>query len=458
MSLLVIPIILIQLILLLFTRFTLWPEMVVYPYLVNNNFLLYRDVINPYLPLLTGFLTVYTRVFGYEVINFQVLTWLIIVITDLSLFLCAQKAFNSTSRAIMSLLTFAILSVPFQVNGLWFDLVQTPLIILAFFYLYTYLKKPTRSSLFYIFLLLAISFFVKQQSLWLIIWVLVILFYRLKGKFLSSLLKAHIYLPFLILFFASVLFFWYQKTLGDFLYWTFFFPFFKASSMPGYVLLPAPRQLSLLISLSIICMVIFLKSKFESKLAAGTAFALLIFAYPRFDYFHLIPSLAILSIALPGSYQVLKNSNILFRATFLIAVTTIILFCLKYFYHNATREVRFFEKDVYSASKIIEEKTIDGSPIYIQNGPDQILVLSRRLPVKPWADEFPWYLELPNLQEKVLAGIVSQNPQYIIFKPYGQGHKYEIGSYRPTIIASFLDVHYQNKIQISDTLWLKEKK
>ena len=148
----IILIIFAHLITLFVSRFTLWPEMVVYPYLINNNFLLYKEIINPYPPLFTGFLVIFTKMFGYGVFTFQALTWSIIVITDLTLFLCAQKILNSTKMAIWSLAAFVVLSVPFQINGLWFDLVQTPLIILVFFYLNKYLKKQSRSALFYIFL------------------------------------------------------------------------------------------------------------------------------------------------------------------------------------------------------------------------------------------------------------------------------------------------------------------
>src|SRR3989344_1901426 len=78
-----VAILLVHLLLLINTKFTLWPEMVVYPYLLNNGFILYRDIINPYPPLFTGFLTIFARIFGYSPLFYQILTWVVILLIDL---------------------------------------------------------------------------------------------------------------------------------------------------------------------------------------------------------------------------------------------------------------------------------------------------------------------------------------------------------------------------------------
>ena len=43
------------------TKLTLWPEMVVYPYLLNKDFILYKDIINPYQPVLSYFLAFFSN-------------------------------------------------------------------------------------------------------------------------------------------------------------------------------------------------------------------------------------------------------------------------------------------------------------------------------------------------------------------------------------------------------------
>src|SRR3990167_11018979 len=119
-------ILLIHLLLLANTRFTLWPEIVVYPYLLNHGFLLYRDIINPYPPLLAYKLSIFANLFGYQPAPYQILTWLLILVTDSAIFLAASKITKSHKTALLATIFFASLSIPFDVNGLWYDLVQTP--------------------------------------------------------------------------------------------------------------------------------------------------------------------------------------------------------------------------------------------------------------------------------------------------------------------------------------------
>src|SRR3990167_8376827 len=90
----IIALLLIHLIFLINTRFVLWPEMVVYPYLINNHFNLYSEIINNYPPLFIFLLTFWTQVFGYQPLNFQILTYLIIATIDLTILLIADKLFG----------------------------------------------------------------------------------------------------------------------------------------------------------------------------------------------------------------------------------------------------------------------------------------------------------------------------------------------------------------------------
>src|SRR3989304_302697 len=134
-----------HLLLLINTRFTLWPEMVIYPYLFNNHFSLYSDIITNYPPLFIYFLTFWTRVFGYQPINLQILTYLIITVFDLLIFVVANRLFGKVA-AYFSLSFFVILSLSFGINGLWFDLVVTPFILVRF----TLIAFPFTFASFYL--------------------------------------------------------------------------------------------------------------------------------------------------------------------------------------------------------------------------------------------------------------------------------------------------------------------
>ncbi len=459
-TLLILPILCVHLILLQLTRFTLWPEMVTYPFLINHGFLLYKDLINPYPPLLSSVLAVFTRVFGYSPNNYKLLTWSLILTIDVLIYHLAGKIFKSNRNALVSTAIFALLSIPFGVNGLWFDLVQTPLVIISVFLLYKYLDDKSQTKLiFWTLLSLTIGFFIKQQIIWLVIWLasVVILKSRYKLKSLSR--KLHLFLlPFVLIIAVCLFISKSQGTAKDFLFWVFYFPFFKASGMPGYISLPSPRELLVTMSIFLLFIPTLLKRRFDEIFFVLSGIILSTFAYPRFDYFHLIPSVAVLSLAAGPNIKNLAKSNLLTKSTILILGLFLLVFTGRFIIRNPNNQARFFEDDIYRGAANLKSITSLSDVIYMQNNPGQILVLANRLPPKPWADEFPWYLELPGEQEKIIDAIILQNPKYVVFKPYDNGQVYDLGVYRPAKVADYLDSHYQNLTQISDTLWLKARK
>lgn len=455
----VLPIILVHVILLANTKFTLWPEMVVYPYLFNKGFLIYKDIINPYPPLLTLFLAQFAKFFGYMPLPYLILTWGIISFIDLLIFYIAAKITKNYYYASLSTLFFVIFSLPFGINGLWFDLVQTPLILIAFYNFYQFLKNKSSQNLYLAFLLLIVAIFIKQQAVWLMLWFILILVFKTRIK--MSNFSKNFYV--IVTFFLSILlihtFLFYSiGTLKDSLFWTIRFPYFMASTMPGYVLLSKFKQLLVILSLFLFFSPTFISPKPKTNFIVLTAFFLILFAYPRFDYFHLIPSIALLSIAFGPAVESYFKKAFFFKLLILAALIYLSVFTVRYFINNWQAQVRFFEPEILTAANFLRQITNENEPVYIQNGPDQLLPLSGRIPVKPWADEFPWYLELQGEQEKIVESLKEQNPRFVVYKPYDIGGRYDLGSYRPEKIAYYLNENYQKSIQISDSLWLMIRK
>lgn len=454
--LLLIIILVSHLYLLINTTFTLWPEMIVYPYLLNNKFLLYRDIINPYTPLLTEFLGVFSKRFGYNPLPYQILTWSLIILIDLLIFYFSAKISKSFNRAIFATLFFVVFSVPFAVNGLWFDLVQAPFIIISIYLFYSYLQTRKSKQLLFSFALLSVAFFIKQQAIWIIFSYILILLANKHKKLTKRIQIISISLiPLFVLFIISSIFFASKGLLQDFLYWAFYFPFVKSRHLPGYILFPNLKQVFVILLSYIIFLPVFTNKK-SPKILLFFSLILLLSAFPRFDYFHLIPSFAILAI-LFSTYKLKFNKHKLISA---ISISSLILFSvigIRFYQRNWNHKVRFFEDDVLTAASLI--RFIGSpSPIYIQNGPDQIYPLSQTLPVKPWADEFPWYLENSNLQNKVVDALKAENPKIILYQPYSQLTKFSLGTYRPQKISDYLDENYISVQKITDSLILKKKK
>ncbi len=453
------PLVLLHLILLINTKFTLWPEMVVYPYLANNGFRLYQDIINPYPPAFLLFLNIFGKFFGYFPLPFQLLTWVIIVLCDFSIYITVLKITKNYYNAALASLFFVIFSVPFGINGLWFDLVQTPFLIFSIYYFYKYLNFKKIIDFQKSFYLVVISFFIKQQVLWIVIFYLAFIIVKEKAR-IFKIAKDLLY-PFgLFCFLLLIQFAYFYKlgTLKDFIFWTIYQPLILGSSLPGYVLLPSIKQILIALIPLLFAWSMNLFSKPKNLILMILPVPLILFAFPRFDYFHLISYLAGVSLVIGVTFKFSKNSQIkqLFIPLGLAAL--LIIFSVHFFKSNWQQPVRFFERDTLSAAAFLDTVTTKDSLIYIQNGPDQLLPLADRLPPKPWAIQFPWYMEIGDLQSRTVASIRNKNPQFVVFKPYDQKAKYDLGSYRPTLIASYLDENYQNLIQINSTLWLRVKK
>ena len=453
--LLVLPILLVHLILLTNTRFTLWPEMVVYPYLINKGFELYTEIINPYPPLFLGLLSVFGKTFGYSPNSYQLLTYSVILFIDILIFTISKKLFG-IKRAFFSLLFFTLLSIPFGVNGLWFDLVQIPLLILSAYFLFQFRQNSKDvKKLFFSVLFLAVAFFIKQQVIWLIP---LYIFSLYKTKHTLKFIKIVIITsPLLMLTIFHLTVFWSKGLLDQYLFWSFYFPFFKASAMPGYVLFPSLRQFLAAASLFVLFLPVALKKQ-TPKLFLGFSLFSVLFAYPRFDFFHLLAALSFLSLYAGPNLNDFFKAKTVVKTLCILSATVIIFQISRYFQSNWSQETRFFDADIYQASEFLKSATTKNQTVYIQNGPDQLYPLTDTLPPKPWADEFPWYLEIIGLQKEVIEGINKENPTFIVSKPAQEGEIYEIGVYRPKLIDNYIEENYKNFLQISDTLWLKIKK
>ena len=441
-------------------RFTLWPEMVVYPYLLNSGFSLYDEILNPYPPALILILSTFSKIFGYLPKPYEMLTWAIIISTDFLIYKISHKLSRSLKLASLSLLFFIFFSIPFGINGLWFDLIQTPLILISFYFFYQYLQLKKIEYLSTALILSIVAFYIKQQVLpFLLIMIFFpVLFRKVSKKHVLKVLSFTL-LFFILLLASHVIIFYKLKSLNDFIFWVFVFPFTKAPRMPGYVDFLSLKQLTIVLSLFVIFIpIIFTKVKRDFKMIIITAIATTTFAYPRFDYFHLIPTLALLSIVSGQNINFIKRSSSLIKLVVLIAIVNLMVFSFRNYSKDFRKETRFFEKEIFSTAKILSIYTPKSYPIYIQNGPDQLFPLANRFPPKPWADEFPWYLEIKGVQEKIIEGLELSKPSFIVYQPYSEGQKYDLGVYKPHKLSGYLDKNYQDFSKISDNLILKTKK
>lgn len=429
--------------------------MVVYPYLMNNGFILYKDILNPYQPILSYALAFFSKFFGYDPQPYKLLTICLILLTDLLIFVIAFKLFKSKKNAVFSTLLFVAFSIPFGANGLWHDLVQTPLILLSIFSFGKFLKTQKNNYFFWTFLFLTLAFFIKQQVIWFIFWLLIYSALKYKQKLINILLgNIHAFIPFILLMGFFTYIFLIKDAFNEYIFWTFTFPYFKASSLPGYILFPAKRQIFILLILTA-AIIPYLSKRKKSWFIFGSFFSLLPFAYPRFDYFHLVPALGVWSLIVGKSASQFK-SKIGFL-TILLTISLLSAYGIRFYFSNWTTETRFFESNIYELSVNLKSIAKNNSDlIFIQNGPDQLYPLADIIPSKPWGTQFPWYMELDDTQNKIIKGLENERVKYILSRNYDKGEKYDLGAYKPEALSSFIENKYKPYIQFSSNLILEK--
>lgn len=405
--------VIVHIVILLDLKFTAWPEIFSFPYLLNNGFDLYKDMVHPYTPLLTASLAYLYKVFGYNIWVVKIFTYVLILINDLVIFKITSKISKSTKWGIFAVI-FYILTQPFlDGNQLWFDFaISTPILLGLWFVID---KKYLWSGVAF-----AVAFLIKQNSALFLIFALIYTFrnknsYKLLlGSFLSV-------VPFSI--------YLYQKdSIIDFFNWVLIYPSKYWTNFPNYVqLIPSNRQL--LIFLIIFLPTIYLAFKNKTKdyvILFGSLVISIILIYPRFSFFHFQTGIAILAIifGVVSSYFIKKYYLFLYLATLLLLIPK-----------DWSNSVRFIDDN-----KLIINRS---EKIYLLGLHSLNYVTSNTLPPKPWIDNYGWYFEMPNMQKRLIDGWKIDPPQYIYWSIPQNGNWYDLGVYQPPEVVKYIRDNYQ---------------
>lgn len=416
-------------------RFTAWPEMLSYPYLRNHGYLLYKDMIHPYPPALTMALSVVYNIFGYKLIVLKVITWLIILVNDLLIFLIAKNLTKNIKFAFVSLISYILVQPFLEGNQLWFDLAIVPSVLVA-----TYCMMQKRyfwSGIFF-----GVAALTKQTTaLYLVPGALYIVLRERKIQKLAAFIAGP-FILFLILLVRLIT----EGAVSGFFNWTLVYPFKYWSAFPGYVqMLPTSRQLLILALLILSLVPALVKRKF---LLVTSYFLLsLVLLYPRFSFFHFQLGLAFVAILFG---LVLKEMKA-FRWLPMTCFGALVLLVVPYYFRiNWRGEARFWGKQDVKQADIIAESTAPTDKIYLLGPHSGLYVLADRLPPKIWSDNFSWYLEIPGIQEKILDVWEKNPPKYLFTTEPQPGNWYDLGTYRPQKIVNWIKQEQISELVLSE--------
>ncbi len=433
--------------------FTAWPEMLSYPYLISQGFTFYKDVVIPYPPLLIILLEYYFKFAGFSPLSLQWFTWCELLVTDLIIGLCFIQVLKNIKLSFLALAAYVVCQSVLDGNMLWFDIFLVfPLSIMVLAML-RWMNTQNRIWLGIVVVSFLMATMIKQTA---ILYGLPILFIYYKTAKKSILNDGLMSLVLLILTWGTLLtVLLFQGSLTDFWRWNFWYPLTSWSKFPGYVDFQITRKQSLiLISLTTILGTSLLG---RWRLLHSSQFwffmislvIALLSVYPRFSFFHLQPALFFTFILIVESLSFLKPTQKYGVIIGVILVSLVIVgLQWKFVYHSG--ELRFRNDGQ------IQSLVRPGQTIFLLGPYSSNYVYSATLPPKPWVDTFGWYQEIPGVQEEVLRGWSMQKPELIVWQQPMPGEWYQLGSYQPQQLVSFMKQHYVQSKELGNglTVWI----
>lgn len=432
-------------ILLLTLKFTAWPEMTFWPYLMLKGWLPYQDIAIAHTPLLLVDLTIFFKLFGLGLVQLKVYTWLLILATDFLLFWVVKRVWDK-KIAILAVLFYIPLQIFYEGNGLWFDLALAPLALAIYYNL-------ERKNYLWTGIWWGISFFTKQTAFW---FLAPIAFALLRPLLKTQLLK--VFKKFVIgaglIGVISFILLTIFGIWGEFWLWAIKFGITKLPVSSGQISFPTMRQFILAIIPFLLIFLTSLRLKETRSILVWTFFAAL-GAFPRWGLFHFQPALPFLALGLAITFFHLSKLKFSERTIFYMGLALILVFISRQFVRDFRGGTRFFEPEVLRVADYIRENSERGDKIYVANAWDSLYVLTDTIPgTRPHVPYLPWYLEIPFIQDAMAVSLEISQPKLIIKGEYQESG---LGSYKPPHLNKFISENYKLTDKIDGyEIWRKE--
>lgn len=427
---LVFIIISVQILVLASTAFIAWPEMTLWPYLVNHGWLPYQNIAIAHTPLLVFLLSVWYSLAGSSILQMKIFTWTIVATTS---FLVYKKAGGDKKQTIAAATTliFIALNFIYEGNSLWFDLMLAPMALGV----YMLLEKKHYFSSGTLYALMIIT---KQTAFW---FLLVFALNLFKNKDLIAIKKSAIGFVGVILGFFLILSVF--GIVDDFYRWAIEFGVFTLPRSQGQISYPAIRQI--VFALLPFSILFFTREKTLVLLSIAGALG----ALPRFELFHFQPALPFIALSFAEVFEHKKTKTISIAYSILIFCMFAIVLS-----RGLAPTVRFSDQSTNNLGRLIDSKTEDHSAIYILNDWDNLYAFSNTLPaIDPWIPHLQWYMT-DEIQKEIVNDLEITKPQYIVMRSFEESG---LGAFRPQIIMNYINGNYKENGTIEGRIILIRK-
>lgn len=430
-----------------------WQELVTEPYFLLRGLKNYTDIATHHAPLLTEFLAVIYRFVGTSIMARMVLLFLVSLVITFLIYRATHRLADKNA-GLYSILLFTIFWPFYGGTNFWFDTFLPMFYLTAFVIM---IEKRSPKWLFLAGISMGLSFLIKQPGGIVALGMLFMLLARaknLKNCLKESLLfSSGVLVPIAIM----VLWFAYTEQLRDAIYWMLEYNFSK-----HYVGLgkkqPPIADILRLIAIIVPIMLLLAGSAFSKTtrqllswnflLALVMGFCASFTIFPRWERWHVAPSVPFLVISLVVSFKLLltprnasnrtKSKNIILKIVLTLWLSVVIVdvgtfyppMLIQQFIPNFSRlwPLRSYDPPSWYDENFIRY-VHDLQPLgkYLQkisNKADRIFVWgwlgnkiyfeADRLPAGKFYYNLPWFTCLPRFKRDLLIGFERDHPRFVI--------------------------------------------
>ncbi len=378
-----------------------YPELFIYPYLVDHGLKPYSQILDQHFPGLM-FFPINLDNLGMNTPETARL-WLIavVIIIHLLLFLIGKTVLKSYKKALLVNLLFLVWHPFFEGWVLWIDSFLPLLLLPAFYFL---IKK----RIFITGVLLGLSIILKQTIIPLS--VLIFFYVFLKTRNLNVIFKflLGIFIPIslMILYFVNI------GVIGDFWYWTVVFNL-TTYAQSGIKAPPSVGFITRILFVYVTSILAFMnKEKKNVYILFIFLVGSLIGVFERGDFVHLQPSLPFVCLAtIVGLNAIWKKHS---AKLIIVGYLLVAVWWLNIFYKgHLMNKVLLFDTQTKNIVTKIKSYTRSGEKIFVFGAVPHLYQMSDTLPAgNIFVFQFPWFLRVS--QNRILEGITKDKPEIIV--------------------------------------------
>jgi hypothetical protein len=403
-----------HLIYLLVLEFVVYPEFFIFPYLASAGWLPYKQIIDSHFPGLWLMpINFFTLGFNNPE-SYKILLALIIVWNSFWIFRIARELAGSKA-ALMAVAFYAVWQPFFSGSHLWLELIISPLILPAYYYINQ--RKWLITGI-----LLGMALLFKQTVLPLLL--IPVFFSKPDYKYFLGL-----FLPWI----PILIYFKFHNLFSDFFYWTVYFNFFIYA--PASHLLPTLHELLKLLLPFGLFLYLFPKK----KLLSVWILLSFVFSQSRFDFEHFQAALPFFCIALGLVFSQHRFRNFILTGSLVWSL----FFTLR---HAAFFQTRFFSDRTFAQVNLIKSQTHPGDIVFLLGSQPLLYPLTQTYPPDHYFSfHMPWYISVN--QNRLINSLKNDPPKLVIFDPSSSVDGVNITQSAPEL-TDFVKQNYLSKLHI----------